>query len=512
MWAAIKSDLSEFVTGVAEEGTSVLQTTGDGSAPSSSTETPSTPGGANGDNTNENATTSTALIGEDGDVLDAGFDSSGVIASAADEVARRRNDPDTYTVPLDENDPDVQAFVDAFDIDSKTNDIAKLLEQHPDTLRVRFEELATEEISYAQFWQRYFYRCNEERAAADREREEQEASEARAQALAGSISTVRGFFGGAVKAVSQAVEGTGGAGSDPVPPSSPFLGTTDASGTGGALSFFGGRPPFVMNTAVDDDDDDDGDDDDDVNNSREIEVEEEVDEDEEEELGWDDDDDDDDDGADDDGDEEINFSGDSFEVNKLKDQLKVIEEERNQLQATVELQQKELKAVRTGEPLSSENSTIVKEMDGLKMKLFEKDSELGALKASLEDTHDETRNESLRKAKARIASLERDLEKALQGEVDAKAELEATKAELEATKTTAAETETALQEQVQELERKCAEMQEAQAVVTTPKKDEDHSSSTTSTGIKVEEEVDDEELIGTKNPKEDGEDDWGDDW
>lgn len=369
MWAAIRSDLSEFVSGVAEETDHVI------------------------------GSTTANRFSEDGDVLDGGFEATGVVQSSQDEVARLQGHAETFQEPLDESYEPVQAFLASFKIDDKTQEIAKLLEDHPDTVKVHFETLVPTEIPYEVFWQRYFYRCDPERIEQDWEEQEEENRQARMKAITGGLSTVTSLFGGAMAAVSKAVASDSRSGGEEVPVS-PF-GHTSSRGnepSGGGLNLFGsgGRPPFVMNTAVDEDDDDGE---------------------EEEELGWDDDEEDEDGvGDEEDGpssemdvSEEITFSGgNNQDVERLSEQLVQALSERDALKETISLQNKEIADLKAGNP---DSAASAKALERLKLSLFEKDSELAALKASLEDTHEDDQVDHSKRDVAKIAALESDVER-----------------------------------------------------------------------------------------------------
>ena len=104
---------------------------------------------------------------------------------------------ETYTTPLlpseseqddvddidEEEKKEIQEFLDAFSIDSKTDEIAQLLEEHPETLKVLFEELVPTTVTYEHFWQAYFYRCDANRIAAQWEAEDERARAARQAAM-----------------------------------------------------------------------------------------------------------------------------------------------------------------------------------------------------------------------------------------------------------------------------------------------------------------------------------------
>jgi len=166
-----------------------------------------------------------------------------------------------------------------------------------------------------------------------------------------------------------------------------------ATSTFTGLNLFGssGRPPFVMNTAVDESFDDQP--------TPPVE--------EEEELGWDDEEEGDGgDEEDEDQVEEIEFKEDEKE--QLEKLLTQAISERDSLHEMVELQRNEiatLKLVGVGS----------NDMEQLKMQLFEKNAELAALKASLEDTYDDDDDDnsptSNKKDATKTALQERELER-----------------------------------------------------------------------------------------------------
>lgn len=386
MWAALRSDLSEFVSGVAEETDNVI------------------------------GSSTLNKFSEDGEVLEGGFEATGVVQSPQDEVTRLQGHAETYQEPLDENYEVVQEFLESFKIDDKTQEIAKLLEDYPDTVKVHFETLVPTEIPYDVFWQRYFYRCDPARIEQEWEEQEGENRQARMKALAGGLSSVTSLFGGAMAAVSKAVTSESRSDGEEVPAS--HFGLKSSSGNvpaGKGLNLFGagGRPPFVMNTAVDEDEDDGE---------------------EEEELGWDDDEEDEDEGGDEedspsdamDVSEEITFTGgNNPEIERLSEQLVQALSERDALKETIALQNKEIADLKVSKP---DSASSAKAIERLKLSLFEKDSELAALKASLEDTHeDDDQVDYSKKDAAKIPALESEVER-LTGMISEKdAELAAAK-------------------------------------------------------------------------------------
>lgn len=352
MWAAVRSDLSEFVSSVAEETDQVTK----------------------------------AVISDDGEVLSTHFEDTGAIQSAEDEVIRLMNNEETFSTPLSEGDEDVQKFLDAFDIESKTDEIAKILQANPITVKLHFEALVPTQISYELFWQRYFYRCDADRIADYWKAREEAQRRARSEAIQGGIKSVTSMFGGALNAVSQSLE--------KADQSKKFKGVSEQALSGGGIRMFGneGRPPFVMNTVVDEDG-------------------------EEEELGWDDDDSDGDEDDAEVGNEEnhLNVSDEENAVTEdFNEQLETVINERDSLQETVELQRKEITKLRD----TTLNIGYSKEIEQLRITLCEKDSELVSLRASLEGNA-EGSIEQIKKDDTIIAALNRDMEK-LKSEVSAK--------------------------------------------------------------------------------------------
>ena len=327
MWNALKSDFSEFVSTVKEDTTTALSNLDDGidSAASNLAEESLTP--------------------------------------EQEECQRRILLRETFTAPLEvredtpeEEAQDLETYLAEFSIDTKTDEIAALLENNEE-LKTMFESLNSE-VEYADFWQRYFYRCDEDRIRDAWDAEEERAALARQQAVSKTIGNVTGFLGGAVKNIKATLNEP----DTTPPPTGEYTMTQNQAQKAG---IFNTRPPFVMNTAVDESGDDD-----------------------EEELGWDDDDDEEED-SEDDEDPESSETQDEIEfkdpaVEKLKEELKQALEERDQLHQTVEMQTKEiaeLQAANTGAP----SPTSSKELEKLKMELFDKEAELAALRSSALD-------------------------------------------------------------------------------------------------------------------------------
>jgi BSD domain len=134
----------------------------------------------NSDATTTTTTTATATMAAWSNPLDVvmgKFDASA-------EAAFRSGLEDVYTTPLvdelplvghdgdDANDwelryeiTETRAFLGTFDINEKTEEIAAVLENNADTVRVFFESLVPVDVAYGDFWARYFFRCDASRIA-----------------------------------------------------------------------------------------------------------------------------------------------------------------------------------------------------------------------------------------------------------------------------------------------------------------------------------------------------------
>lgn len=341
---------------------------------------------------------------------------------------------------------DVEDFLKNFDIGSKTDEISKLLKEN-DALKTTFSILATDQalISYRDFWMAYFYRIADDDRLVEtyqiyyekhlvKKQKIEATAEARNSYPVGLRSGVTSFLGGVVdRLTTESNNYDDGSEINESFQSSKTSGVDDKTtgpAIGTALGFLSTvtlgprRPPFVLNTRVSDEDTDEGSNGADDN-----------DDDSEEELGWDDDDDDDDNYFDDMTNDETGSDPDAGETTvefkdaekeKLLDDLAQARAERDSLQKTVELQTEELKKIKSNLPtevhLSGSETTTAASPDGsptktnqLKMQLFEKESELAALRARLEDiVHENSNSESLQQElamlKSNVASQELELD------------------------------------------------------------------------------------------------------
>mmetsp|Transcript_11760 Transcript_11760/g.16802 ORF Transcript_11760/g.16802 Transcript_11760/m.16802 type:complete len:513 (+) Transcript_11760:146-1684(+) len=371
MWATLRSDLKEFVSGVADETTNVV-------------------------------------AGEE-------IDTAKLEATASNEVARLRNLDTTYLQTLggDEDegeDAGIKAFLQDFTIENNKDQIKSLLAEYPDSIKLYHEKFVPDSVDEKEFWGRYFYRCDEERIVERLRKEGEDKRQARAEAINAGINKVShivggasNIVGGALTAVSKKLKSD-----DSAKSTSGTAFKFDAAKTSAkSLNIFGasGRPPFVMNTVVDDDDDD----------KKQNEEEEE-----EEELGWDDDDEFD---ADEDEhqqntpvqlvDHAIEGSaGESaLAIEKLRKDLQNAIAERDQLKTITDSQADQIATLRE-EKLQKEDTD---ELDHLKTILEDKNSQIAALRDSLKDVSGDDKDNAI------LSSLENEIHK-LKEETSAKDE------------------------------------------------------------------------------------------
>jgi hypothetical protein len=306
----------------------------------------------------------------------------------------------------------VNAFMSTLDFSTEqTNEeIDRILRAHPNTVQKYYEDLVvasvadysvaadvandggdpdadaqggdfdTYSITHEEFWTRYFYRCNAERVSRQWHQEQEERSQARkaaAAALANGAKQgwgmARNLMGNAMKVVAPVFE----------------EGAEQSTETTAAIlqSFVAGnrgRPPFVLRSTDSADED-----------------EEEEEEEDEEELGWDDDDDDDDaysDVQDDEGDGDTTMESEEIVFDRHNENEATLED-LDQLHHTIAIQRLEIEKLSAKctdaapdlvkeEQQPLDDVAIADEVQTLQMTLFEKDAEIAALRAKVEDNHE----------------------------------------------------------------------------------------------------------------------------
>jgi Chromosome segregation ATPases len=345
----------------------------------------------------------------------------------------------------DGDDPDIVSFLNTFRIDSKTDDIGEILTKYPDTVGFFFEKFVPLTVTYEQFCQRYYFRCDPERIQLEWDIERERIKQERQEFIDKGKKTVKNLFGGALKVIKgstisqdshnveqgtesiyekyqaeleekrKALQEASSRGShDQKQDNSNKL----KSGGGFGGLFTNVRPPFVMNTAVDDEDDDSNSQDDAYTNDLDDAKTDPDQEQEEEDLGWGSDEDElSVEGAEGDdvteGTEEVVFSSNAEETQTMKQlqyELTAALEKNKSLEKILRDQQEQL-----GGKIGCDNELNLKsEVEKLQLELFRKDSELAAVKASLEElvednTHEQ--NIELKRLRTELQRKELELEK-----------------------------------------------------------------------------------------------------
>lgn len=278
MWSALRTDLREFVSTVAEESTNAL------------TALDSTLVVRN----KENNETGEVILHEDGEIsYDPSSSNMEIVESRNEEEKERllnlEKDMKTYTEELTEEEKnfdlnEVSSIDTEYILKNKSHvkDIYDLLiNSENEGNEETGEDLVTEE----EFWLRYYARCYQYYKIEEDQNDDDEESPGNRV-----ISGIFKLMEGAARQLDAA---------------------TDSQ-----------RPPFVLNTAVDDDDD-------------------------EEELAWDDDDDEDDEEEEKEGEEHQNLVDTQKQMEqeieqKYNEKCTQLEEERDALHQTVELQREEI--------------------------------------------------------------------------------------------------------------------------------------------------------------------------
>ncbi|KAG7369564.1 BSD domain containing protein [Nitzschia inconspicua] len=406
MWGTLKKDFGEFVSTVANDATDVLQQLDQGL-----------------DASDGEGRESTMLIDPDTGIpieydnnepTEEESSLSNVQNNKTDMVSTNNLPPKPQVATVDEmkaflmtqdavfldvigteDDPDATAFLETFDLGTKTEEITNLLETHKDTLEETFSRLI-DEVEYADFWQRFFYRIasDEEKLKTTYAYYYDEYMQSMANnknptlAAKTALSNVTSFLGGVVHRLvdennvddsadedEEIVDNNDDADDGNVP--SRFGSSTSAAVKFLAGSVSGVRPPFVLNTAISDDDD-----------KQERQDKNDDEEEEEEELGWDDDEEEEEEEEEEDQNETVEFK--DAEKEKLLEELAQAQEERDMLHKTVTMQSEEIKKLREAiQPEIVAGSNESSQVKILQMQLFEKDAELAALRAQLDDLKNE---------------------------------------------------------------------------------------------------------------------------
>ena len=133
------------------------------------------------------------------------------------DIALRRGRETTYTEPLlqrgqkqDEDDlAEVKTFLSSFyrTIYRRREECHAILRQHPNTVALHFANLVPDQMSYEDFWQRYFFRCDVDRLLDQWDRRGKQLAAARAESVQRGLKGLQTSLKGLQATVATALEG-----------------------------------------------------------------------------------------------------------------------------------------------------------------------------------------------------------------------------------------------------------------------------------------------------------------
>lgn len=133
------------------------------------------------------------------------------------DIALRRGRETTYTEPLlqrgqkqDEDDlAEVKTFLYSFfrTIYRRREECHAILRQHPNTVALHFANLVPDQMSYEDFWQRYFFRCDVDRLLDQWDRRGKQLAAARAESVQRGLKGLQTSLKGLQATVATALEG-----------------------------------------------------------------------------------------------------------------------------------------------------------------------------------------------------------------------------------------------------------------------------------------------------------------
>lgn len=116
---------------------------------------------------NNNPNNNASLYDIDGNYIGTlnDFEVTGLVQNAKDEATRRSTLEETYLTPLEDehcllSNDSAAASNAVFNADAKTEEISDIL-QNQKVVEELFSLLVPREVTYEEFWERYFYRCDE---------------------------------------------------------------------------------------------------------------------------------------------------------------------------------------------------------------------------------------------------------------------------------------------------------------------------------------------------------------
>jgi hypothetical protein len=109
---------------------------------------------------------------------------------AEDEIDKRRKQSRTYTEPLPLDNPEVESYLEEFyskQIFERAQEFKKELETYSDTVGVHYEFLVPEQVSFDQFFSRYYYRCNIDKLVQEMQQDEPPSRKTIARSRSGDV-------------------------------------------------------------------------------------------------------------------------------------------------------------------------------------------------------------------------------------------------------------------------------------------------------------------------------------
>uniref|UniRef100_A0A7S2KA83 BSD domain-containing protein n=1 Tax=Leptocylindrus danicus TaxID=163516 RepID=A0A7S2KA83_9STRA len=208
MWAALRSDLSELVHAVSDQTEQLREKIIDDEHEDHDSSEQIHNNDNNNTNTNNNSDiyldtdlTGTAILS---DTQNSSYEVTGMIQSAADEASHRSTLESTYITPLDENVEDELKFIATFNCDEMTEIIAQVLNSKP-KVEEMFSQLVPTSVTYEEFWQRYFYRCDVERIEMEWQLMRDLQAKKRQELMDKGRNFISGFVGSALNVVAPVV-------------------------------------------------------------------------------------------------------------------------------------------------------------------------------------------------------------------------------------------------------------------------------------------------------------------
>lgn len=205
MWAALRSDLTELVGVVSEQTEQIREKIIDETELDDSNASEQMHNNENLIYLDTDLTGTAILSGAANNNEESNYEVTGMIQTPADEAAHRSTLESTYITPLDENIENELKFIAMFNIDEMTEEISKILEHKP-VVEEHFRNLVPTNVTYEEFWRRYFYRCDDvQRIEMEWELQRELQAKKRQELMDKGRNFISGFVGSALNVVAPVV-------------------------------------------------------------------------------------------------------------------------------------------------------------------------------------------------------------------------------------------------------------------------------------------------------------------